>query len=91
MSFRSLESSYPGDVATPMNLRHNAYIVPIDKSLGFSSLTHATPYNSTLYFNINNAYSKTPYCTTFAYRACSSNDIQPTPVMYVDSIIRPKS
>lgn len=91
MSFRTLESSYPGDVATPMNLRHNAYIVPQDKSFGFSSLTHQAPYNSTLYFDINNAYSKPARCTSFVYRPCGSNQVQTTPVMYVDSIVRPKS
>lgn len=90
MSFQSLQNSYPGQVATPMNLRHNAYIVPVDKSLGFSSLTHAAPYNSTVYFDINNAYSKAPECTSFGYRACSSNQVQATPIMYVDSILRPK-
>lgn len=91
MSFQSLKSSYPGQIATPMNLKHNAYIVPIDKSLGFSSLTHATPYNSTLYFNVNDAYSKVPDCTSFGYRACASSEIKTTPVMHVDSIIRTKS
>lgn len=92
MSFQSLQNSYTCIAATPTNLRHNAYIVPVDKSFGFSSLTHASPYNSTRYFGIGDAYSNEEgACTTFAYRGCSSDQIQTTPVMYVDSIIRPKS
>lgn len=90
MSFQSLENSYTCMAQPPTKIWNNAYIVPENKSLGFSSLTHAAPYNSTVYFDINNAYSKTPECTTFAYRACSSNQLQSTPVMYADSIIRPK-
>ncbi len=88
MSFQSLQDSYPGQVATPMNLKHNAYIVPTDKSFGFSSLTHATPYNSTTYFGIQNAYSTTPNCTSFGYRACSGDTIQASPIIYADGILR---
>lgn len=91
MSFLSLQHSYPGPVATPMNLKHNAYIVPVDRSLGFSSLTHAAPYNPTTYFGIQDAYSKVPACTSFAYRACASDKIQSTPVVYADGVVRPKS
>lgn len=91
MTFRSLKDSYAGHVATPMSFKHNSYIVPMNKSLGFSSLTHGVSYNPTKYFGIEKAYSTTDNCTTFGYRACSSDTIQTVPVMYVDSIIRPKS
>ena len=73
MTFGTLNSSYGTNCATPKPLASDMYIVPVDKSFGYSALTHQLPYQSTKYFNIQGAYPSN--CTTFGYRKAEGNTI----------------
>lgn len=84
MTFQTIENSYSGDFARPTNHIPNVYIVPIDKSFYYGSLTHDLPYNSTVYFNIHGAYPQT--CSKFGFRVCDNNNIQQK--ITTDSILR---
>lgn len=76
MSFQTLQNSYPGEFARPTSHLSNTYIVPIDKSFQYESLTHNLPYGSTVYFNIQGAYPQN--CSMFGFRECASNNITKT-------------
>jgi hypothetical protein len=73
MTFGTLSTSYGVDCAKPKPLASDMYVVPINKSFGYSALTHQQPYRSTVYFNIAGAYPSS--CTTFGYRKAEGNTV----------------
>jgi hypothetical protein len=85
MPFYELQNAYMGPYADPQPLRSDVYIVPVDKSFGFDSLTHGHSYGPSPYFGVQAAYPT--HCTQFRYRECDQSKI--TNKIVTDSVLRP--